>query len=294
MVLQHHAVDDRRRPEGRIYGWSVGSFARNFSRAVAHRQPRGRRGQGQGEARALRRAAPDVAGAEGEADRRWSSPAAVSTRTTSTEFTEAQLNGVPGGPAAGDVRLHQGRRSAGRRSRQDEYRLLVTAEKSQTGFDQPLLCAMYVDKPLTGVTAAQTLSRLNRIHPLKAQDDVHILDFVNQATDIQTAFEDWFETTITEPSDPNLLYDKQREAMGLRTAGRVGGGGVHPGPRWRRTGADAGRGGTQAARAAARVPQARAGPFRRPRHRRPARRLPQCPAGLRPRPQPHRADRRLG
>jgi type I restriction enzyme R subunit len=63
------------------------------------------------------------------------------------------------------------------------------------------------------VTAVQTLSRLNRIHPLKAQDDVHILYFVNQATDIQAAFEDWFETTITEPSDPNLLYDKQREVM---------------------------------------------------------------------------------
>ena len=96
---------------------------------------------------------------------------------------------------------------------QDEYRLLVAAEKYQTGFDQPLLCAMYVDKPLTGVAAVQTLSRLNRIHPLKSQDDVHILDFVNQAADIQAAFEPWFETTITEPSDPNLLYAKQREVM---------------------------------------------------------------------------------
>ncbi len=59
----------------------------------------------------------------------------------------------------------------------------------------------------------QTLSRLNRIHPLKSQEDVHILDFANQAADIQAAFEPWFETTITEPSDPNLLSDKQREVM---------------------------------------------------------------------------------
>ena len=72
---------------------------------------------------------------------------------------------------------------------------------------------MYVDKPLTGVAAVQTLSRLNRIHPLKSQDDVRILDFVNQAEDIQAAFEPWFETTITEPTDPNLLYAKEREVM---------------------------------------------------------------------------------
>ena len=129
------------------------------------------------------------------------------------EFTEAQLNGFPEGrlPEMFGYTKADDPQAAARG--QDEYRLLVAAEKYQTGFDQPLLCAMYVDKPLTGVTAVQTLSRLNRIHPLKAQDDVHILDFVNQATDIQAAFEDWFETTITEPSNPNLLYDKQREVM---------------------------------------------------------------------------------
>jgi len=72
---------------------------------------------------------------------------------------------------------------------------------------------MYVDKPLTGVAAVQTLSRLNRIHPLKSQDDVRVLDFVNSAEDIQAAFQPWFETTITEPTDPNLLYVKEREVM---------------------------------------------------------------------------------
>ncbi|MGH3273359.1 MAG: type I restriction endonuclease subunit R, partial [Streptosporangiaceae bacterium] len=132
---------------------------------------------------------------------------------TGLEFTEAQLNGfaerqlpeVFGYARADDP--HAGAR------RQQEYRLLVAAEKYQTGFDQPLLCAMYVDKPLTGVTAVQTLSRLNRIHPLKSQEDVRILDFVNRAIDIQDAFRDWFETTITDPSDPNMLYDRQRAVM---------------------------------------------------------------------------------
>src|SRR5690606_34718998 len=96
---------------------------------------------------------------------------------------------------------------------QTEYRILVVAEKYQTGFDQPLLTAMYVDKPLTGVAAVQTLSRLNRTHPEKTQDDVFVLDFANTAEDIQQAFKPYFETTITEPTDPNLLYDKQREVM---------------------------------------------------------------------------------
>jgi type I restriction enzyme, R subunit len=132
---------------------------------------------------------------------------------TDLEFTEAQLNGFSEGQLPdkfGYVKLDDPAAAA---RNQDEYRILVVADKYQTGFDQPLLCAMYVDKPLTGVAAVQTLSRLNRIHPLKLQDDVRILDFVNQAEDIQAAFEPWFETTITEPTDPNLLYAKEREVM---------------------------------------------------------------------------------
>jgi type I restriction enzyme R subunit len=130
------------------------------------------------------------------------------------EFTEAQLNGFSEGQLPDRFGYTKADDPQAAARNQDEYRLLVAAEKYQTGFDQPLLCAMYVDKALTGVTAVQTLSRLNRIHPLKSQEDVHILDFVNQAADIQAAFEDWFETTITEPSDPNLLYTKQHEVMG--------------------------------------------------------------------------------
>ncbi|MFD5825847.1 type I restriction endonuclease subunit R [Lentzea sp. NPDC060358] len=132
---------------------------------------------------------------------------------TELDFTEAQLNGFPEGQLPDRFGYTKADDPQAVARNQDEYRLLVVAEKYQTGFDQPLLCAMYVDKPLTGVAAVQTLSRLNRTHPLKSQEDVHVLDFVNTAADIQTAFEDWFETTITEPTDPNLLYSKQREVM---------------------------------------------------------------------------------
>ncbi|MGH3568159.1 MAG: type I restriction endonuclease subunit R [Pseudonocardia sp.] len=132
---------------------------------------------------------------------------------TELEFTEAQLNGF-GEKQLPDRFAYTTADDPQATARgQEEYRLLVVAEKYQTGFDQPLLCGMYVDKPLTGVNAVQTLSRLNRIHPLKSQDDVRILDFENDATAIQAAFEDWFETTITPPNDPNTLYDKQREVM---------------------------------------------------------------------------------
>ncbi|OZM75642.1 type I restriction endonuclease subunit R [Pseudonocardia sp. MH-G8] len=133
--------------------------------------------------------------------------------STGVEFTEAQLNGFPEKQLPDMFAYTKADDPQAAARGQDEYRLLVAAEKYQTGFDQPLLCGMYVDKPLTGVAAVQTLSRLNRIHPLKSQDDVRILDFENDATAIQAAFEDWFESTITEEADPNLLYDKQREVM---------------------------------------------------------------------------------
>lgn len=133
--------------------------------------------------------------------------------TPGVTVTEAQLNGFPEPqlPKMFDYTRADDPHAA--TSGKREYRLLVAADKYQTGFDQPLLCAMYVDKPLTGVAAVQTLSRLNRIHPLKSQDDVRVLDFVNSADDIQASFRPWFSTTIAKPQDPNLLYDKQREVM---------------------------------------------------------------------------------
>lgn len=86
------------------------------------------------------------------------------------------------------------------------YRLLVCAEKFQTGYDEPLLHTMYVDKPLAGIKAVQTLSRLNRAHPQK--HDVFVLDFQNDADTIQAAFADYYRTTIlSAETDPDKLHD---------------------------------------------------------------------------------------
>jgi len=91
----------------------------------------------------------------------------------------------------------------------DQYRIMVVANKYQTGFDQPLLHTMYVDKKLKGVNAVQTLSRLNRKCPFK--DETMVLDFVNEAGDIQAAFQEYYQTVIlSEGTDPNILYDFQR------------------------------------------------------------------------------------
>ncbi|HLA45535.1 MAG TPA: DEAD/DEAH box helicase family protein, partial [Aggregatilineales bacterium] len=93
---------------------------------------------------------------------------------------------------------------------QDQYRFLVVANKFQTGFDQPLLHTMYVDKVLGGVNAVQTLSRLNRIHPDKSE--TMVLDFANKADDIQRAFAPYYEKTLlSEETDPNILYEYQRQ-----------------------------------------------------------------------------------
>jgi len=86
------------------------------------------------------------------------------------------------------------------------YHLLLVANKFQTGFDQPLLCGMYVDKMLGGIQAVQTLSRLNRAHPGK--DTTYILDFVNDAEEILKAFKTYYETAELEATtDPNRVYD---------------------------------------------------------------------------------------
>ncbi|MCX4388835.1 DEAD/DEAH box helicase family protein [Micromonospora peucetia] len=96
---------------------------------------------------------------------------------------------------------------------QPEYRILVVAEKYQTGFDQPLLTTMYVNKTLTGIAAVQTLSRLNRTADRKGQSDLAVLDFVNDADDIKESFRPYFEEAATLPSDPNLLYTAQSKVM---------------------------------------------------------------------------------
>ncbi len=87
----------------------------------------------------------------------------------------------------------------------DEFQILVVAEKYQTGFDQPKLYAMYVDKQLGGLAAVQTLARLNRT--MAGKDGTFVLDFANTTDDIRNAFEPWYERTMATPSDPNWLFD---------------------------------------------------------------------------------------
>jgi type I restriction enzyme, R subunit len=108
------------------------------------------------------------------------------------DWTEANMNGFPDTQTTerfADPRCH----------------LLVVAEKYQTGFDQPLLYAMYVDKALTGLAAVQTLSRLNRT--CDGKDGTFVLDFRNDAEDIRDSFAPWYTSTVAPPTDPNLLYD---------------------------------------------------------------------------------------
>jgi type I restriction enzyme R subunit len=118
------------------------------------------------------------------------------------DFTEAQMNGFSDKQTAEQFN-------------KPEYRFLIVAEKFQTGFDQPLLHTMYVDKVLSSVAAVQTLSRLNRTHPRKSE--TMVLDFANHADDIQRAFEPYFEATIlSEGTDPNKLYDLQGVLEGFK------------------------------------------------------------------------------
>src|SRR5712692_8248931 len=109
------------------------------------------------------------------------------------KVTEASLNGFPSSQIADKIQ-------------EDPYRFLICADKFQTGYDEPLLHTMYVDKILSGIKAVQTLSRLNRAHPKK--HDVFVLDFINDAKTIETAFADYYRTTIlSEQTDPNKLHD---------------------------------------------------------------------------------------
>jgi len=88
----------------------------------------------------------------------------------------------------------------------DEFKVLIVANKFQTGFDQPLLMAMYVDKRIDGITAVQTLSRLNRT--TFGKDITYVLDFVNDTETIRLAFEPYYETTeLQATTDPNMVYD---------------------------------------------------------------------------------------
>ena len=113
------------------------------------------------------------------------------------KLSEASLNGLPSAQIAD-------------RFQEDPYRFLVCADKFQTGYDEPLLHTMYVDKTLSGIKAVQTLSRLNRAHPKK--HDVFVLDFLNDADTIREAFADFYRATIlADETDPNKLHDLQAD-----------------------------------------------------------------------------------
>jgi type I restriction enzyme, R subunit len=117
------------------------------------------------------------------------------------EYTEESLNGFPSkdipDKLAGNVK-----------SGETNYRLLVVANKYLTGFDEPLLHTMYVDKRLQGVLAVQALSRLNRCNAKMQKQDTFILDFYNTAAEIKAAFDDFYTaTSLTEPTDINVLHD---------------------------------------------------------------------------------------
>lgn len=107
--------------------------------------------------------------------------------------TEMSINGFPSNLISEKIKS-------------DPYRFLIVAEKFQTGYDEPLLHTMYVDKMLSGIKAVQTLSRLNRAYPQK--HDTFVLDFFNEAKTIKEAFADYYRTTIlSEETDPNKLHD---------------------------------------------------------------------------------------
>jgi type I restriction enzyme, R subunit len=114
---------------------------------------------------------------------------------TGKPLTEANMNGFPESRTAEEF--------AG-----PDYGVLIVAEKFQTGFDQPLLHTMYVDKVLVCLAAVQTLSRLNRIHPLK--ESTFVLDFRNETEEIVEAFERFHGCTVAPPTDPNILWDTRR------------------------------------------------------------------------------------
>lgn len=121
---------------------------------------------------------------------------------TKLEYTETGMN-------------HFSESQTAEEFKKDDYRFLIVAEKFQTGFDQPLLSVMYVDKKLGGVNAVQTLSRLNRT--TYAKSDTFVLDFVNETDEIKEAFQPYYTTTLlSEATNPNIMHDLERDVLGFK------------------------------------------------------------------------------
>lgn len=116
------------------------------------------------------------------------------------EYTEVSMNNLPNNESIVNA------------FKKDPYKILIVANKFQTGFDEPLLHTMYVDKNLNGIAAVQTLSRVNRIH--KHKNDTLILDFVNTTEKIKKSFQPYYESTyLAEKTDPHKLYNLQEELL---------------------------------------------------------------------------------
>ena len=118
------------------------------------------------------------------------------------DYTEDGMNGLPPRVSIADS------------FKSPEYRILIVSNKFQTGFDEPLLQTMYVDKRLDGLQCVQSLSRLNRVATGKT--DTLVLDFVNEPEQVREAFQDYYQTTtLPEETDPNQLYDLQSQLEGF-------------------------------------------------------------------------------
>ena len=118
------------------------------------------------------------------------------------DYTENGMNALPPSTSIADS------------FKSPEYRILIVASKFQTGFDEPMLQTMYVDKRLDGLQCVQSLSRLNRVAPGKT--DTLVLDFVNEPDQVQEAFQQYYQTTtLAEETDPNRLYDLQSQLDGF-------------------------------------------------------------------------------
>ncbi len=118
------------------------------------------------------------------------------------KITEASLNDFPGNKIGDYFRAEEIKGIPVK----DPYRFLIVADKFQTGYDEPLLHTMYVDKVISGIKAVQTLSRLNRAHPQKT--DTFVLDFINDTETIKEAFSEYYRTTVlSEETDPDKLHD---------------------------------------------------------------------------------------
>jgi len=132
------------------------------------------------------------------------------------KITEASLNGFPSSKIEAYFKADELKDIPGKAP----YRFLIVADKFQTGYDEPLLHTMYVDKILSGIKAVQTLSRLNRAHPLKT--DTFVLDFMNDADTITMAFADYYRTTVlSEETDPNKLHDLKATLDGYQVYNNV-------------------------------------------------------------------------